>query len=637
MTGGYIGFEANTSTPRLKNFGGGELTMLKDWSGNGNHCYAASYVPDNFNRADDVSMGANWTNPGNPTFTSGGFKVLSNSATFETNNDSLEIFTGATFSADQGASASITVTGGSSGDGSGIGLALRATGNTLYRIVVNKGAANNVTIAKFINGTYTGIAQKTTTWVDGDTLSADIFGTTIRVYQNGVPLGADVSDSSIATGSPGIAYSSTVTAATIDNFNASSLTFDIYGTAGIKGSAPEDTAITHRGTESFVGLDNATLDVADLFTIEWVAKRNYVGFNECVIDRGVNSFKVYWDTSGTVTLEKSGIVEVLLSSIDITDTDVHHYVITKNGSTRKLYIDGIDRTDASPTNQTLASNTSYFQIGAQVADGGIPSRATMSDIAIYPTELTLARIEAHAAAVSLYGATVLRDSPNAYYRMHEPSGQPNDSSGLGNHTAGGFTGTAPTYGVSGGIETDPDDTAIFFGEPNGGGTSAPDNSTLDLGDVCSMEGWVKRGTIGSVQMLMSKDTNGYSMLFNSDDTVQFNKAGVGTIVSSTTTITDILGFHHIVCTKNGSTVKIYIDGVDRTGTVSNLTLSDTASDLDLGHENLGFRFHGTLDEMAVYPYALTAAQVLEHYNAAIEEVLSALYITGWLGFLGMAP
>jgi hypothetical protein len=75
---------------------------------------------------------------------------------------------------------------------------------------------------------------------------------------------------------------------------------------------------------------------------------------------------------------------------------------------------------------------------------------------------------------------------------------------------------------------------------------------------------------------------------------------------------------HVVVTKSGATVKLYINAVDSTGAVVNATLADTTSALNIGRD-VAFPaqyFNGRIDEVAVYPTALSAARVAAHYAAA---------------------
>jgi hypothetical protein len=56
------------------------------------------------------------------------------------------------------------------------------------------------------------------------------------------------------------------------------------------------------------------------------------------------------------------------------------------------------------------------------------------------------------------------------------------------------------------------------------------------------------------------------------------------------------------------------DGQDRTGPVSNRTITDSSRPLGIG-TGAAQTFRGFLDEVAIYNHALTAQQVLAHYNS----------------------
>jgi uncharacterized repeat protein (TIGR01451 family) len=145
----------------------------------------------------------------------------------------------------------------------------------------------------------------------------------------------------------------------------------------------------------------------------------------------------------------------------------------------------------------------------------------------------------------------------------------------------------------------------------------PDNNTLDLGDgPLTLEAWVKRSTV---------DTNGISIFQKGASAVQFgfyldntflSKDNVGTVASSTVTVTGT-AWHHLVVTKSGTTAsKLFIDGIDRTGTVTNHTLINTTAALILGAKNGTSEFlAATIDEFAVYNAVLPVATVLDHHKA----------------------
>jgi hypothetical protein len=215
-----------------------------------------------------------------------------------------------------------------------------------------------------------------------------------------------------------------------------------------------------------------------------------------------------------------------------------------------------------------------------------------------------------------YSSEVLADSPVAYYRMDESSGQPQDSSGTGNNTTA--TGGTPTYSQVGALASDPTSTAILFSPtPSEEYFTAPDHATLDLADVFTIEAWLKlTSSDAGNHCYLTKGTNAYYMAINAQR-LQLSKAFAVDMVASTITITDTTTWHHCVGTKNGSTMALYVDGVDVTGTPTNATCADNTETLSIGAlPGFSLNFDGALDEIAVYPTALSAARVLAHYHAA---------------------
>lgn len=185
----------------------------------------AIIASDDFNRANTTGpdLGTNWTNVSSGGFAGNGFQIVSNHAEPTTlSSDKLEMYTGAVFPADQYAQAKLTVTGTSGSSGPGVAVRCGSDG-TCYRATLSKAASDNLDVARFIAGAFTLVAHRTTTWVDGDTLRLEVQGTTLRVYQNGSQVGADMTDSGIASGAAGIAYTETATVAQVDDWEAGSL------------------------------------------------------------------------------------------------------------------------------------------------------------------------------------------------------------------------------------------------------------------------------------------------------------------------------------------------------------------------------------------------------------------------------
>lgn len=218
--------------------------------------------------------------------------------------------------------------------------------------------------------------------------------------------------------------------------------------------------------------------------------------------------------------------------------------------------------------------------------------------------------------LTTYADEVLSDLPAAYWRMNDPLSFPNDWSGNAHHVTS--IAGSPAYSIASAIPSDATDTAISL-PAFGDSFSVPDHADLDLGDVFTIEGWVKR-TVNdaNAHALVSKQTGAYYLRIATDDTLNLLRSATTDICHSTVTITDTTNWHHVVATKSGSTVHLYIDGVDVTGSVTNDTCANNASALLIGNDASGGENFGAivLDEIAVYPTALTAARVRAHYLAS---------------------
>jgi len=148
----------------------------------------------------------------------------------------------------------------------------------------------------------------------------------------------------------------------------------------------------------------------------------------------------------------------------------------------------------------------------------------------------------------------------------------------------------------------------------------PDATALDLGDgPFTIEGWIKRTVAGTGpwRSVITKGTDSPQMLFDGNDRFMFASANRGSIADTTGTTNDITTWHHYVVTKNGAAVKVYIDGVDRTSTLTARTLASNAEIMVMGCKD-GTPAECTgaiLDDFAIYKTVMTQATALDHYNA----------------------
>src|SRR5205807_5249265 len=111
-------------------------------------------------------------------------------------------------------------------------------------------------------------------------------------------------------------------------------------------------------------------------------------------------------------------------------------------------------------------------------------------------------------------------------------------------------------------------------------------------------------------------SSAWVLMFNPSNQLVLRESGVADIAVSTQTVTDTAGWHQVAATKSGSSVHLYIDGKDVTGSVWNQTLPDNSQPLAIGQSMSSAYFDGAIDEVALYRGALTASQLQNHYTLA---------------------
>lgn len=180
---------------------------------------------DDFNRADNASLGASWgTRQAGPE----AFKIVSNQAVPSNFQDSTEFYSAVAWSHDQWSEIVIASVVGTGNEG-GIGVCVRcdtspsgagAAAINLYWAVVDNQASNNISVARWIANSYTLLGQRTQAVSAGDKLKLEARGNILRVYINGVQIGADFTDNTSFSlpGAPGLALTMPVTSGVIESW-----------------------------------------------------------------------------------------------------------------------------------------------------------------------------------------------------------------------------------------------------------------------------------------------------------------------------------------------------------------------------------------------------------------------------------
>ena len=147
-----------------------------------------------------------------------------------------------------------------------------------------------------------------------------------------------------------------------------------------------------------------------------------------------------------------------------------------------------------------------------------------------------------------------------------------------------------------------------------------DNASLDITDAITLEAWVYWDLNGkSAGGIMSKwfPSNWGFLFFTNADTLTFYISNVYPATASVSHTFTANGWYHLVGTDDGTTIRLYIDGV-QVGTTSSLgSIVDTGRELEIGRYNdsVSNTYGDSIAQPRIYNRALTAEEVQRNYNA----------------------
>lgn len=233
------------------------------------------------------------------------------------------------------------------------------------------------------------------------------------------------------------------------------------------------------------------------------------------------------------------------------------------------------------------------------------------------------------AAVT-YASTVLGDGPALYYRLSDPSGTVSpDSSGNGNTGTygGGFTPNQP-----GPLSNDPDRGVLLDGVS--GNIRAPSSSSLNITGALSLEVWIKwTATPTGVQDIIHKGDavtltgSAYSLAYIPG--CSGCGLGIYTFIGSSyacacqsSPLPPGQWFHLVGTRTAAGQLAFYVNGsLVATATDSGGALNNVPSGVGVGASGAGsgsalYPTNAALDDTAIYPIALSATQVSNHFAAS---------------------
>jgi hypothetical protein len=206
----------------------------------------------------------------------------------------------------------------------------------------------------------------------------------------------------------------------------------------------------------------------------------------------------------------------------------------------------------------------------------------------------------------------------AYYPFN---GNANDASGNGNNgTVNGATLTTDRFGRTG-------HAYLFNGSSNNINCGNPQNNSLDLGTNATLSAWVNFNSVGNgYQVLIGKDIgpgncidkwimwyNAYSNNYVTSFTINWTGCSQGWLGSNVWT--PITGqWYHIAIAKSGNQYTFFLNGNQNGYTTTTVAVPDVNADLTLGMADGGNFLNGSLDDVRIYNYALSTAEIQQLYH-----------------------
>ena len=284
-------------------------------------------------------------------------------------------------------------------------------------------------------------------------------------------------------------------------------------------------------------------------------------------------------------------------------------------------------TGAVYTNTTSVAGA--YAIGCQVSNSYGAAALVTASLTVVPLP------------TDLYGTTVLKAGPLAFWRLDEPTNATIAYDYVGGHNA---TYNNAINGQPGFSSVIPSETSTEFGatgltpsiaEENGSdanGVPLIDFSTQGANSAFTVEAWINeplqnksflcKGYPNNTQFALDNGGSGGAYRF-----VVHNAAG--TLVSATATgLLPDGNWHHVVgvCDQGNGTIRLYVDGKSQgTGSISpgagllalpSLYPVIIASQESQGGGSFTGPTNAFMGQVAMYGYALSASQVASNYNAA---------------------
>lgn len=218
---------------------------------------------------------------------------------------------------------------------------------------------------------------------------------------------------------------------------------------------------------------------------------------------------------------------------------------------------------------------------------------------------------------SAYAASVLADSPIAYWRLNESSGTvAHDSSGNGR--AGTFNSVTLNQ-----ASLLPNGDGASCSLAGSGGSNISTAAIAALNNMTSpltLEAWVRPASLVT-QVIYAGGSSSPQLALSQSSGSGFpyiGRSGVSNGTSATTALSTGTSYHVVVTVDASGNIQYYVNGAAAGGPFSFASSFSGSGPSYIGSysDGVNYLFNGRLQDVAIYGTALSAARVLAHWHAA---------------------
>lgn len=440
-----------------------------------------------------------------------------------------------------------------------------------------------------------------------------------------------------------------VTGATCPGGSAACPTRTINGKKG--------KALDFDGTDDYVffGTDPVDFDITGDLTIStWVYVDTF-GDGEFVVHKGETGseleadnelFFLGWDTTSGNDIEYgheygAGTDEYKIFDVNLATSTWYQVTLVRNATlkTLKLYINGVLRQQTTYTNTPTGGTGGEMAIGSNDDASGNFLDGKVDEFKIYNSELTAeqVKLEYNSGLAQQLGylSTDASNVPNMSSRdSYCPPGQGStcispvgiwkmdenngtnafDSSGneLSGTLANGSAWVTGKYGS--GVSFDGIDDRITL----------PDSAIYGFDSAnpsFTISGWFKTSVAGARQGLFGLSSGSdpwLSVFINTDNVVwvqSHDSVAANNSQSGTKVVTDGK-WHYFAVVRDSlaSKIYVYIDGASDINAADTRTGNFNGSTYRIGEDDSGYNMNGSMDNVLIYNYARSSAQISWDYN-----------------------